>query len=57
MEYGYIRVSTKEQNEQRQVIGLRAFGIEERHIYMGKQSGPTHTSAPEPQINPDETVF
>ena len=39
MEYGYIRVSTKEQNEQRQVIALRSFGIEERHIYMDKQSG------------------
>lgn len=39
MEYGYIRVSTKEQNEQRQVIALREFGIEERRIYMDKQSG------------------
>ena len=39
MEYGYIRVSTKEQNEQRQVVALRAFGIEDRHIYMDKQSG------------------
>ena len=39
MEYGYIRVSTKEQNEQRQVIALREFGIEEQQIYMDKQSG------------------
>lgn len=39
MEYGYIRVSTKDQNEQRQVIALRAFGIQDRHIYMDKQSG------------------
>lgn len=39
MEYGYIRVSTKEQNEQRQVIALRAFGIEDQRIYMDKQSG------------------
>ena len=39
MEYGYIRVSTKEQNEQRQVIALREFGVEDRHIYMDKQSG------------------
>lgn len=39
MEYGYIRVSTKEQNEQRQLIALRDFGIRDRHIYMDKQSG------------------
>ena len=39
MEYGYIRVSSKEQNEQRQVVALRGFGIEERRIYMDKQSG------------------
>jgi len=39
MEYGYIRVSTREQNEQRQLIALRAFGIEEGQIFMDKQSG------------------
>ena len=39
MEYGYARVSTKEQNEQRQMIALRKFGIEEKRIYMDKQSG------------------
>ena len=39
MEYGYVRVSTKEQNEQRQMIALREFGIEERQIFMDKQSG------------------
>ena len=39
MEYGYIRVSTKEQNEQRQLIALSEFGIRESHIYMDKQSG------------------
>ena len=39
MEYGYIRVSTKEQNEQRQLIALREFGIESRRIYIDKQSG------------------
>ena len=39
MEYGYIRVSTKEQNEQRQVIALREFGVPENRIYMDKQSG------------------
>lgn len=39
MEYGYIRVSTREQNEQRQLIALREFGIGENHIFMDKQSG------------------
>lgn len=39
MEYGYVRVSTKEQNEQRQMIALREFGIEDKRIYMDKQSG------------------
>ncbi|MBR0249158.1 MAG: recombinase family protein [Synergistaceae bacterium] len=39
MEYGYARVSTKEQNEQRQLIALREFGISEKFIYVDKQSG------------------
>ena len=37
MEYGYIRVSTKEQNEQRQLIAMREFGIAENRVYMDKQ--------------------
>ena len=39
MEYGYVRVSTREQNEQRQLIALRDFGIADKRIYMDKQSG------------------
>ncbi len=39
MNYGYIRVSTKEQNEERQRIAMREVGIQERQIYMDKQSG------------------
>ncbi len=39
MEYGYARVSTKQQNEQRQVIALTEFGIAEKNIYVDKQSG------------------
>ena len=39
MEYGYARVSTKEQNEQRQIIALTEFGIAEKNIYVDKQSG------------------
>ena len=37
--YGYIRVSTREQNEDRQVIALGEAGVSDRNIYMDKQSG------------------
>ena len=37
--YGYIRVSTKEQNEDRQRIAMRQFGVEDVRIFMDKQSG------------------
>ncbi|MEG2860482.1 MAG: recombinase family protein, partial [Clostridia bacterium] len=37
--YGYIRVSTKEQNEDRQVIALSEYKIPKRNVYMDKQSG------------------
>ena len=39
MEYGYARVSTKEQNELRQLIALREFGLTDRSIFVDKQSG------------------
>lgn len=39
MEYGYMRVSTKEQNERRQFIALQEYGIENNRIYADKQSG------------------
>lgn len=37
--YGYIRVSSKDQNEDRQMIAMHAEGVNDRHIYMDKQSG------------------
>lgn len=37
--YGYVRVSTKEQNEARQLIAMREFGVDEQHVYVEKQSG------------------
>ena len=37
--YGYMRVSSKEQNEDRQKIALIEMGVPENHIYMDKQSG------------------
>ena len=39
MDYGYARVSTREQNERRQIIALREFGIGEGQIFVDKQSG------------------
>ena len=37
--YGYVRVSTKEQNESRQIIAMKNFGIPENCIYVDKHSG------------------
>jgi DNA invertase Pin-like site-specific DNA recombinase len=39
MEYGYVRVSTKEQNEERQLIALKEHNIPKKNLYMDKQSG------------------
>lgn len=37
--YGYIRVSTKEQNESRQLLALKNHGVPHENIYSDKQSG------------------
>jgi len=37
--YGYIRVSTKEQNEGRQVVAMMDFGVEKKFLIIDKQSG------------------
>ena len=37
--YGYVRVSTKDQNEARQLIAMREFGIDEQNVFIEKQSG------------------
>ena len=39
MEYGYARISTREQNEERQLIALREFGLNDGQIILDKQSG------------------
>ena len=39
MMYGYIRVSTKDQHEDRQMVAMQEFGVPEKHIYMDKLSG------------------
>jgi len=37
--YGYARVSTREQNEARQLIAIREFGVKDGNIFLDKQSG------------------
>ena len=37
--YGYIRVSSKDQKEDRQQIALKEVGVEKQNIYTDKQSG------------------
>lgn len=37
--FGYARVSSKEQNEERQLEAFKEFNIDERDIYIDKQSG------------------
>jgi len=37
--YGYIRVSSKDQNEDRQRLAMGQFGVPDGNVYMDKQSG------------------
>ena len=37
--YGYIRVSTREQNEDRQLVAMKNFGVPSENIFIDKQSG------------------
>ena len=39
MNYGYVRVSSRDQNEERQIIAMHEFGVDDKQIYMDKQSG------------------
>ena len=39
MIYGYVRVSTREQNEDRQMLALNEKEVPEQNIYIDKQSG------------------
>lgn len=46
MKYGYVRVSTQEQNEARQMVAMCREGIKTENIFIDKQSGKNyvHTS-------------
>jgi len=37
--YGYARVSSREQNEDRQFIAMQDFGIQKKFVFLDKQSG------------------
>ena len=38
--YGYVRVSTAEQNHDRQLVAMRALEVPEKNIYSDKQHRP-----------------
>ncbi len=37
--YGYVRVSSRDQNEARQIISMRDSGVEDKNVFIDKQSG------------------
>lgn len=59
--YGYIRVSSKDQREDRQVIAMREAGVPEKNIYMDKQSGKDFErkgyQRMVKKLKPDDTLF
>lgn len=38
-EYGYVRVSTVDQNEERQIVEMHGKGVKDKNIFIDKQSG------------------
>jgi len=59
--YGYVRVSSKDQNEDRQVIIMREMQVPDENIYIDKQSGKDFNR---PQykkmlrkVKPDDLIF
>ena len=50
--YGYVRVSSCDQNEDRQLIALRKLEIPEKNIFMDKQSGKDFHRPPIPKNDP-----
>jgi DNA invertase Pin-like site-specific DNA recombinase len=39
MIYGYVRVSTRDQNEERQLIAMDSYGVDPKCVFVEKQSG------------------
>ena len=48
MTYGYIRVSSRDQNLDRQQIAMEQFGVEDGRVYADKQSGFRPSGLPAP---------
>ena len=48
--FGYCRISTKNQNEDRQVEAMRQYNIEEENIFIDKKSGATFAEREEYQL-------
>ena len=48
--FGYCRISTKNQNEDRQVEAMRQYNIEEENIFIDKKSGATFEGREEYQL-------
>lgn len=46
MNIGYIRVSDKSQNPDRQIEKMKVIGIEERFIFVDRQSGKDFSRRP-----------
>jgi len=59
--YGYVRVSTKEQNEDRQLLALLECGVQEENILIDKQSGKDFNRPKYQQLmremKPGDTLF
>lgn len=58
--YGYMRVSSKEQNEDRQRIAMKEFGVPAENIFLDKQSGkdferPSYRRVVR-KLKPDDTL-
>ena len=43
--YGYVRVSSREQNEERQVVAMQEFGVPDNCMVIEKQTGTRSASA------------
>ena len=59
--FGYARVSTKEQNLDRQIIALKSFGVPESNMFVEKQSGkdfnrPVYQSLIENHMRPGDVL-
>ena len=60
--YGYVRVSTREQNEDRQLIALREVAVSESNLFVDKQSGkdfkrPQYKRLLVKKLKPDDLLY